>query len=149
MDFLPTRPFLEAKATPRLERHLSEIRLRRRPSLASGVLQKIYSRISSLPEGMGQTSTPACYFPLQLQRSSQKVAVQEPEEVSLWKMSAVPMFGKSCRICRSNGSPKALMRLRIVIALLVSKWQAVAWLLLGNSLHLCLLWFSGKSPLNC
>ena len=31
----------------------------------------------------------------------------------------------------------------------VGTTKAIAWLLLGNVLHFCLLWFSGKSPLNC
>ena len=29
------------------------------------------------------------------------------------------------------------------------KSQYMTWLLLGNILHFCLLWFSGKSPLKC
>ena len=29
------------------------------------------------------------------------------------------------------------------------KGNSFPWLLLGNILHVCLLWFSGKSPVNC
>ena len=31
----------------------------------------------------------------------------------------------------------------------LGRGDALAWLLLGNILHFCLLWFSGKSQLNC
>ena len=43
--------------------------------------------------------------------------------------------------------PEFRLSLRLPVRL--SHSMLHSWLLLGNILHFCLLWFSGKFPLNC